>query len=323
MKISIIIPVYNVEAYIGECLQSVMSQTYTGAMECILVDDCGHDCSMEIARQLIDRYNGPIEFRIKRHEHNRGLSAARNTGMDVATGDYIYFIDSDDSILSETLALMVEMLKKYPDAEMIQAGAISDNSWVDIEHKNLPEYSDDHIWIKSTILRRYIIPITSWNKLIKKDFLTIHNLKFKEGIIHEDELFSFYLSKYLTKVGFVRKNIYQYRTTRPNSIMVSTNDAKEDKAWIEICTECCSHLDELCFKEQFNMVYGALYTRYFTVQDKGLRKQIKYCFKQLSKNTDWYRRILLRYLASSYNNVAVVKLINKITGCYMNLYYAI
>ena len=321
MKISIIIPVYNVEAYIEECLQSLMSQTYTGAMECIIVDDCGQDQSIEIAQQLIDRYEGTIDFRIERHEHNRGLSAARNTGMDVASGDYIYFIDSDDSILPETLELFVDMLIKHPDSEMIQAGAISDNHCLDIENKTLPEYSDNHSWIKCTILKRYIIPMTSWNKLFSKDFLIKHNLRFKEGIIHEDELFNFFLSKHLTKVGFVRKNLYKYRTVRPHSIMGSTNTFKEDKAWIEICADCCANLDELCFKEQFNMIYWALYTRYFTVRDKRLRSQISYCFRQLSLHTDSYRRILLRYLASGCNNINVVKVLNKITGCYKNLYY--
>ena len=77
-KISIIIPIYNVEEYIEECLQSVMRQTYKGEIECILVDDCGKDNSIAIAEQLIADYTGSIAFRILHHEHNRGLSAARN-----------------------------------------------------------------------------------------------------------------------------------------------------------------------------------------------------------------------------------------------------
>ena len=97
-KISIIIPIYNVEPYIEDCLQSVMRQTYRGMMECILVDDCGTDNSMKVAEQLIKIYNGPIDFKVLHHEHNRGLSAARNTGIDAACGDYVYFLDSDDWI---------------------------------------------------------------------------------------------------------------------------------------------------------------------------------------------------------------------------------
>ena len=95
-KVSIVIPVYNVEPYIEECLQSVMRQSYRGEIECILIDDCGTDNSMGIAVQLIEEYNGPIDIKVMHHEHNQGLSAARNTGIDAACGDYIYFLDSDD-----------------------------------------------------------------------------------------------------------------------------------------------------------------------------------------------------------------------------------
>lgn len=92
-KISIIIPVYNVAEYITECLQSVIRQTYQGEIECIIVEDCGTDNSIAVAERLIAEYRGSIEFRILHHERNRGLSAARNTGTDAATGDYIYYLD--------------------------------------------------------------------------------------------------------------------------------------------------------------------------------------------------------------------------------------
>ena len=86
------------EPYIEDCLQSVMRQTYRGEMECILVDDCGTDNSMEIVQQLVAAYKGPVVFKIVHHDHNRGLSAARNTGIDVSSGEYVFFLDSDDWI---------------------------------------------------------------------------------------------------------------------------------------------------------------------------------------------------------------------------------
>jgi len=106
-SISIIIPVYNVEPYIAECVESVMRQTYTGPMECIIVDDCGTDKSIEIVKQLITEYKGPIDFRIQHHEHNRGLAVARNTDTDAATGDYIYYLDSDDWVEPNIVELLV------------------------------------------------------------------------------------------------------------------------------------------------------------------------------------------------------------------------
>ena len=89
MSVSILVPIYNVEKYIEKCLHSVMAQTYQGEIECIIVDDCGTDNSIAIAKRLIDGYNGPIEFRIIHHEHNRGLAAARNTAVAAAKGKFI------------------------------------------------------------------------------------------------------------------------------------------------------------------------------------------------------------------------------------------
>lgn len=120
MRVSVIIPVYNVEPYIAACIQTVMRQTYQGELECILVDDCGTDNSMEIAEKLISDYQGPIEFRILHHEHNRGLSAARNTGTAASKGDYIYFLDSDDEISPNCIELMANVVLKHPQVEVVQ-----------------------------------------------------------------------------------------------------------------------------------------------------------------------------------------------------------
>ena len=111
MLISIVIPVFNVEIFISECLQSVIRQTYTGPLECIVVDDCGTDKSIEIAEQLIAEYDGPIDFKVLHHDHNRGLSAARNTGMDAAKGDYVYFLDSDDWISDDCIEKLAKPLQ--------------------------------------------------------------------------------------------------------------------------------------------------------------------------------------------------------------------
>ena len=92
IKISVIIPIYNVEQYVQRCMKSVMTQTFSDAeIDCIVVDDCGQDHSMDIVSQMIDEYQGPILFKIIHHDTNRGLSAARNTGLYHATGDFVFF----------------------------------------------------------------------------------------------------------------------------------------------------------------------------------------------------------------------------------------
>lgn len=84
MKISIIVPVYNVEQYIKECFDSIAAQTYKGDIECIFVDDCGQDDSVAVLEKLIAEYKGPIQFSIVHHEHNKGLSGARNTASEIS-----------------------------------------------------------------------------------------------------------------------------------------------------------------------------------------------------------------------------------------------
>ena len=112
MKISIIVPVYNVEEYIEDCLRSITAQTYKGEVECIIVDDCTPDSSCTIIEKFISKYAGNIQFKLLHHEKNRGLSAARNTGIDATTGEYIYFLDSDDEITPNCIELLAEPLKK-------------------------------------------------------------------------------------------------------------------------------------------------------------------------------------------------------------------
>ena len=163
-QVSIIIPVYNVEPYIEECLQSVMRQSYRGKIECILVDDCGTDNSMEIAVQLIEDYHGPIDFKVLHHEHNRGLSAARNTGMDAACGDYVYFLDSDDWISDDCIEKLTQPLcNKQYDFVIGHFERDGNDLYV-----SCPVGEQHRIGFE---FGRSGIPASVWNKLFRKRFL--------------------------------------------------------------------------------------------------------------------------------------------------------
>ena len=94
--ISIIIPIYNAEKYIFRCIKSVMNQKISGfGIECILIDDCSQDDSILIANNIIDDYTGDIIFKMIRNETNKGLSASRNIGIQLSSGEYLFFLDSD------------------------------------------------------------------------------------------------------------------------------------------------------------------------------------------------------------------------------------
>lgn len=273
MLVSIIVPIYNVAPYVEQCLQSVTSQTYQGAMECILVDDCGTDDSMVICERFVAQYDGPVHFRILHHEHNRGLSAARNTGIDAAKGKYIYFLDSDDWILPECLELMVARVKKYPQSQVVFAGANASSGylhWCDYEHKQFPEFSDNCDWLQLSMLKRKVFGMTAWNKLLSRAFLQKNNLRFVEGLIQEDEVWNFDISKYIQTASFVCQNIYVYRI-HSGSIMTSVSASVQTDRLFKIWNLLIARISKDNRKLQIQEIYKYIYDethKYLPIQKK-------------------------------------------------------
>ena len=224
MKISVIIPVYNVAPYIAACLQSVMRQTAQAAIECILVDDCGPDNSMEVVSETLKSYSGPVDFKIVRHTQNRGLSAARNTGMAAATGDYIYFLDSDDEITPDCIERLSAPLQKEPYDLTIGECRIEGGSLPGVALQ-LPEGT---ILRDKEILHAYRLQqwyMMSVNKLYRTAFLRSNALQFKEGILHEDELWSFQIASLARSLAVITHETYIYKL-RQGSITTNTVSPK-------------------------------------------------------------------------------------------------
>lgn len=225
MKVSIIIPVYNVAPYIKRCLQAVADQTYKD-IECILIDDCGTDNSIDIAQKFIGNYSGDITFAILKHEKNKGQAAARNTALHHAKGDYVYFLDSDDAITSDCIEKLMALAMKYPDAVFAQGnflnekGDISKYGW----HILLPDYCDKHIKLENYILS--IVVTSACNKVIKRSFLIEHDLFFPEGIIHEDMYWSFFLSKHTNAAAFFNEGTYIYYINENSTMTSISNQAR-------------------------------------------------------------------------------------------------
>lgn len=245
IKVSIIIPIYNVEAYIMQCLQSVVNQTYTN-IECILVDDSTPDNSMAICESFLTTYSGPIEFKIIHHKRNRGLSAARNTGTNAAQGEYIYYLDSDDEITPDCIESLVAETIKYPDVEMV-VGNRRCEPGPDFDTPDclkVEKYSTDNIWFKYNLyLHDTCLPVVAWNKLIKATFLSINEISFKNGILAEDQLWSFYVAKKIHKVATTPNVTYIYHPT-PQSITLGTSYLKMANAWKKLLDEILPQMDE-------------------------------------------------------------------------------
>lgn len=189
MKISIIIPVYNVEEYIERCILSVINQTYTN-IEIIIINDCTPDKSMEIIAKIVEEKEIK-NINIIHHDENKGLSGARNTGIDNSTGNYILFLDSDDELPVDAVSNLAHNISSQkPD--FIIGKVITTGS--DMEF-NLD--SDNSIVEGYDIFRAYLasrLYVMAWNKLVNRDFLIRNNLYFIEGIIHEDIIWFFNLT---------------------------------------------------------------------------------------------------------------------------------
>ncbi len=227
MKISIVIPVYNVAPYVEDCIRSVMRQNWQGSLECIFVDDRGNDDSMEIVRRTTEDYHGPIDFRIVSHDHNRGLSAARNTGIDAAVGDYVYFLDSDDEMTPDCIGALAAPLRQeaydltIADCRLEGNGIKPD---VTLKLKDGTVLRDSQIFHAYRHEEWYMMSV---NKLYRLDFLQSRKLRFREGILYEDELWSFQVACLAHSMAVVGRETYVYKL-REGSITV--NDFTERKA---------------------------------------------------------------------------------------------
>lgn len=223
-RISIIVPVYNVERYITECLQSVMRQNYQGPMECIVVDDCGTDKSVEIAERLIAEYDGPIDFIVLHHEKNLGISCARNTGMDVAQGDYVFFLDSDDWISDDCIDYLVS-LANTGNYDMVVGGHA--NFYGENDERNSLS-KDDTVVVQEVSGRQFLYDwrngglgsIAVWNKLYPIWNLRKTKVCFNKDVsFAEDVLFNFELFHLPTTICRSNKVTYYYRQQREGSIL--------------------------------------------------------------------------------------------------------
>lgn len=228
MTVSIIIPVYKVEQYIYRCIESVLNQTYR-QLEVILVDDCSPDGSMETVKKLINESSKSTDLRFKylRHECNRGLSAARNTGLDAAKGDYIFFLDSDDEIVPNCIETLVSGSE---DGKIdVICGGLEYCGSVELFGSDSNFNCRDAYYIgEKAISKAFVaglIPYSAWNKLLRRDVLCKEKVSFKEGLLFEDNLWIFILINSVKQIKTISKKTYRY-WIRPGSIATSTDHLK-------------------------------------------------------------------------------------------------
>ena len=229
LKISIIIPIYGVEKYIEKCLDSIISQEGESVdLECILIDDCTPDNSMNVVSKKLQSYHGGINFIIKHNDVNRGQGAARNFGLGYASGDYVLFVDADDTLVPDALKCFYEELAKTNTSEV---DLIMGNAYDSMDKRSIMNYDNETSFLidnnKEEALRKLLsreLFHTPWNKLVKRTILTKQNICFEEGTVNEDLLWSYLVFLHSKSVLIVPKITYIYAKGNPTNI---TNTSEE------------------------------------------------------------------------------------------------
>lgn len=220
--VSVVIPVYNVEQYLCECVDSVLNQTMQD-FEIILVDDGATDSSGAIC----DRY-GIQDPRIRViYQENGGLSAARNTGLDAAAGEYVYFLDSDDYIAPHSLEVLTALAgQEQADVVFFDATVFFTDCEPDpkvYQYHRSRDYGAKNgrqmlLDLLDTDEYRTAVPLM----LLRLDYMRRNQLRFRPGILHEDELFTFYVYNANGRIAHCHEELYA-RRMRQASIMTSAS----------------------------------------------------------------------------------------------------
>ena len=193
--VSVIVPVYNVEGYLDECLNSIRHQTYTN-LEVLLIEDCSTDSSMTV----LQAHLSDTRLKLIQHHKNSGVSAARNTGIEAATGDYLMFVDSDDIIDTRLVAACLNCAVTT-NADLVTYGFTRFSDGIDsIEQLDFP---NDSVLIPNKVGEEYFsLDDFAWLKFIRSKVLKASGIRFLANLYYEDWPFHWHL-------GLSIKNRYQ------------------------------------------------------------------------------------------------------------------
>lgn len=252
-KVSIIVPIYNVEDFLDKCMESILGQTYKN-IEIILVDDGSTDSSGKIADKYAEK-----DSRIKvYHKKNGGLPAARNFGLRKISGKFVSFIDSDDWVDIDYISTLFNAMS-YDDSDISVCGLYKAYDDENIKCSN--RYEIDHEVfsnidaVKDIMLAQPILKVMAWGKLYKKSLFFKNNIQYPKGrSLGEDAFTTYKLMYFSKKISYINKPLYYYRQ-RPGSIMSqskidssryfldTTNEMKEfaDKYYLDIDYEISNY----------------------------------------------------------------------------------
>ena len=289
-KISIIVPMYNVEQYVGECLESILIQTFTD-YEVIIVDDCSTDNSCKVVESYMPKFNGNVKL-VHTEENSGGCAVPRNVGLTYAKGKYIFFLDSDDLIIKTGLAELYKVADDYQadvvdcekfytsDTPKLKGATLTVKSFQISRLVTQPSLDTDDIGkrIKDLYDSRYNWAV--WSKLIRRSFIVDNQLTFPLISKYEEFVFTTYCivcaKRYVRVPNIV--NIYRYRPDSNLHAKLNFNDYIREfitsftKAF-SCCQDFLSNID--FFKKNpefkymvFNTITQDVFRRFISIYQK-------------------------------------------------------
>lgn len=316
MKLSIIIPVYNVEQFVGKCIESCLKQDIPRTeYEIIVVNDGSPDNSVSI----IEQYITPDNIVRLIHRQNGGLSAARNTGLKEAKGEYVWFVDSDDWIEPNVLKGLLDRVYRdkldvlcfnlqfaFPDGHT--------------QPYNVAAKEVGYVYRGTDFIYAVGMPPAAWTALYKRDFLEKHTLVFYEGIIHEDQEFTPRAYCLAERISFIDYVVYNYNQ-REGGIMKSKQSERKCKDLLTVADSLYaftqSHrktLNQEAYWTLMNRISFAVsqsianYNKdYFNLSEYEHKPYYPLCINPLLSNKEKWKYRIINFSLSLYLKIYCLK----------------
>ena len=270
--VSIIVPCYNAEKYVEACIKSVLSQTYEN-WECILINDGSKDHTLDLIKNFENKDSRIHVFT----QENLGLSATRNKGIDCANGEFIFFLDSDDILSDDAINTLVFASQNNDVITcIVVTSTFSDNEITKVSQLLHPKegeitFENNNFEVLIRTMETGLMPVAQ-NRLYRKDFIDKNEIRFKSGILHEDELWFFETMLFARNVKFINNETYFYRIDNQDSITKNVSD-RNLESYIQVMEEIVKKYSQ---HERFNIIanWYAVYIKKIFL-DFAIRERLK------------------------------------------------
>ena len=316
--VSILLPCYNVESFLSQCLESLTYQTHRH-LQIILIDDGSTDNTWQIMQEYAAK-DSRIEIY---HQDNQGVATTRNHLLEKVKGEYVLFVDSDDWVELDMVEFLVRQIEQE-QADIVTCGMVVNDTPINQVKVSKECWNQEKVIYE--FLRHVSFSGSLWNKLLKSSLL--HNIQFHCGISYgEDALFVWNVLQRVQRVVFTDKILYHYRK---NSQSISRQQWKPDKkgtghmVWQEICSDVelswCKYLSiaraRFALEDMWGLYFAALanykYDSFIQIRQDNIRANLIYIKSSKLDSLDkyWVAWILCRW----YGFGALLRVVNKLKG---------